>query len=342
MGRGNGESKVNSTPTPTPATPAATLAVWLDPTTEHLLLTDLLYIFQGIGGRYIRYDGRTESYLIDPTLKVNSTARDLVLSLCELGWLYGRVSGYLRGVLEEGGGGAGAGAGAGAGTGTVSGVVAQALAFSLQAELLDYLRLLAVLEQDLTASTYSGSTYSGSTYSGGGGMGPMVLTTAGGGGSGGISGGNGGGGNGSSNGINGSGGSGSGGGGRGSGSGLTLLRLRAWLQEPIERMIHMATIVDGARPLHGGALVSRLYSHSLHGDPATSLLVERVITAVCAPLYTMLARWVLYGELADPHREFFVFQNGGQNGRVLLIGKSINFIRLCLQQLPRVANADVG
>jgi hypothetical protein len=71
---------------------------------------------------------------------------------------------------------------------------------------------------------------------------------------------------------------------------------------------------------------------------------------------------VLYGELQDPHSEFFVLLNA--NGaasvrnvwrdtyklqttmlpcfishslatKILIIGKSINFIRLCLQKLPR-------
>jgi len=77
--------------------------------------------------------------------------------------------------------------------------------------------------------------------------------------------------------------------------------MKAWLQEPIERMCQMARMVDGALPLRGGALVSRLYAHTQHGDPATKALVRRVLDSVCAPLYTVLSRWVLYGELQDPH-----------------------------------------
>lgn len=74
---------------------------------------------------------------------------------------------------------------------------------------------------------------------------------------------------------------------------------------------------------------------------------------------------MLYGELQDPHKEFFVVLNTSTavrniwretyilQGRmlpayfssalaqkILLIGKSINFIRLCLQKLPRVTARD--
>ena len=44
--------------------------VWISPDTEVKLLKDLIYIFQGISGRHIRLDPRTESYIIDPSLKV--------------------------------------------------------------------------------------------------------------------------------------------------------------------------------------------------------------------------------------------------------------------------------
>ena len=90
-------------------------------------------------------------------------------------------------------------------------------------------------------------------------------------------------------------------------SGLTLLRMRAWMQEPIERsgkalnfqhftymlsggwqsqedeycrMCLMARLCDSCGPLRGGALASRLHCHAIHGDiQSTAVLVHRYNTS---------------------------------------------------------------
>lgn len=51
-------------------------------------------------------------------------------------------------------------------------------------------------------------------------------------------------------------------------------------------------------PLRGGALVSRLYGHIQHGDPATRALVRRILDSVCAPLYAVLGRFVSFSAAA--------------------------------------------
>lgn len=72
--------------------------------------------------------------------------------------------------------------------------------------------------------------------------------------------------------------------------GLTLLRLKAWMQEPLDRMCLMARLVDSAGPLTGGALASKLHNHARHGDPAVAQLVHQIMLAVCTPFYSILAK----------------------------------------------------
>jgi hypothetical protein len=74
---------------------------WIEPTVERKLIVDLIYILGGINGNYIKYDIRSESYLIDPSLQIPSTVRDIVLCICELGWLYTRVNSYRELVLSS-------------------------------------------------------------------------------------------------------------------------------------------------------------------------------------------------------------------------------------------------
>ena len=141
-------------------------------------------------------------------------------------------------------------------------------------------------------------------------------------------------------------------------SGLTLLRLRAWMHEPIDRMYLMARLVEGVGPLTGGALASRLHGHAQHGDPQVRTIVQRIMDSVSSPLYVMMTRWILHGDINDPFQEFFIGSRQGVNpnriwqdvyflrtgllpsflsinlaNKILVIGKSINFIRGCMPKL---------
>ena len=142
--------------------------------------------------------------MIDPSLKLQLPVKDTVLCLCELGWLYTKVSTYIQ-TCEK--------------AQVSRGLAVQAFSFALQEELHDYYRLLAVLEQELARKVTAQDTPSlphnkeggdgdSSTWVGS----VDALGT----------------------------------------SGLTLLRLRAWIQEPMDRMCMMARLVDSASPLTGG------------------------------------------------------------------------------------------
>lgn len=119
----------------------------------------------------------------------------------------------------------------------------------------------------------------------------------------------------------------------------------------------MARLVDGALPLQGGALASRLHGYAMSGDATSSTIVRRMMTSVCHPLYAILIRWIMHGELIDTYKEFFiginqeVSTNGGSlwhdlyfirsamlpnffskdlAQKILVIGKSFNFLRACI------------
>lgn len=151
------------------------------------------------------------------------------------------------------------------------------------------------------------------------------------------------------------------------GAGLSLRRLLVWTREPILRMRTLATLVDGCGGKKGGALARAVHSYAKHGDRYIKELVERAMGLVNRPLYEILHRWLFEGELDDAHAEFFVAEDAAVapalfwsakyalresmlplfvpkdlGDRVLLIGKTINFLRrVCDDQDPLFQPAAV-
>lgn len=87
---------------------------------------------------------------------------------------------------------------------------------------------------------------------------------------------------------------------------LTLHRLSAWLGDPQRRLRLLADIADSTQHLSGGALAGAVQQHMQHGDPFIHGYVGKILQQVCVPLFEMIRRWVLNGELEDPHQEFFI------------------------------------
>ena len=237
------------------------------------------------------------------------TVKDTVLCLCELGWLYSKVSTYITSCEKA----------------TVSrGLAVQAFTYALQEELHDYYRLLAVLEQELARKIANNENNksgildkSDNTYNNGGGNNSNGNRNS----------------NGSKNhyndnyGNNGHAsivdsrrfntpsqninrnGNQTQGQGQGQGldnsqshenetnsttwvssvdanatSGLTLLRLKAWMQDPLDRMCIMARLVDSAAPLTGGI---RNYLKSSY--PRHDFLLDNCIFPTVRPLFSCTA-----------------------------------------------------
>ncbi|KAJ7547158.1 hypothetical protein O6H91_08G072500 [Diphasiastrum complanatum] len=142
---------------------------------------------------------------------------------------------------------------------------------------------------------------------------------------------------------------------KGAGNYLSLRRLWVWLAEPLVRMRLMAVLVDDCKSLRGGAMAGAIHMHAQHGDPLVRGFMGSLLRRVCSPLFEMVRKWVLEGEIDDLYGEFFVvpqpvkaealWREGYQlqtgmlpsfipeplAQRILRTGKSINFLRVCCE-----------
>ncbi|KAG0307065.1 Gamma-tubulin complex component 3 [Linnemannia gamsii] len=100
---------------------------------ESVLLRDLMFVFQGIDGKMIKFGAESGTCTIDPSFNISHSTRGLVNRLTELGWLYKKVNQYVQTTLKEGS----------------AGLVEQSFCSALQHELVDYFRLIAVLESHI-------------------------------------------------------------------------------------------------------------------------------------------------------------------------------------------------
>jgi len=93
----------------------------------------VIYAAQGVDSKYIRYDPSEDAYVVEPNVGVPATQRTLLRRLCEIGWLYKKLSGHATAAVSSKGG-------------VLEGSVRQAFCSALQAELSNYFRMMAVLE----------------------------------------------------------------------------------------------------------------------------------------------------------------------------------------------------
>lgn len=84
------------------------------------------------------------------------------------------------------------------------------------------------------------------------------------------------------------------------------MKVLIWAAEPLHRLQWLATIADTCQEKKGGALATAVSSYQHNGDPGVKALVHELLLAVCGPLQYMLSKWLLEGEIYDPHSEFFI------------------------------------
>ncbi|XP_051138783.1 gamma-tubulin complex component 3 [Andrographis paniculata] len=100
---------------------------------EAVLVRDVLYVCQGINGKYVKFDEKADAYVLPELVKVPRATRIMIRKLCELGWLFRKVKQYITVSMDQF-------------PAKDVGTVGQAFCAALQDELSEYYKLLAVLE----------------------------------------------------------------------------------------------------------------------------------------------------------------------------------------------------
>lgn len=87
---------------------------------------------------------------------------------------------------------------------------------------------------------------------------------------------------------------------------LTFRKIELWIREPSTRLQWLSIISEACQEKKGGALATEIFRFKHNGDKAVQTLVHDLLVAVCAPMQYMLSKWLLEGEINDPHSEFFI------------------------------------
>ena len=59
-------------------------------------MRELLFVFQGIDGVLIKYQLLEDAYVLAPSVTVSPSTHKLINELCELGWLFKKVSDWVQ------------------------------------------------------------------------------------------------------------------------------------------------------------------------------------------------------------------------------------------------------
>uniref|UniRef100_A0A669F6W5 Tubulin gamma complex component 3 n=1 Tax=Oreochromis niloticus TaxID=8128 RepID=A0A669F6W5_ORENI len=127
------------TPTPQPLLAGSDFHVKVN---EAALVRDILYVFQGIDGKFIKMSAQDNCYKIDSKVVLCKSLRDTSSRLAELGWLHNKVRKYTDARSLD----------------RAFGLVGQSFCASLHQELKEYYRLLSVLHSQLQVEDDQGVT----------------------------------------------------------------------------------------------------------------------------------------------------------------------------------------
>ena len=99
--------------------------------TEKDLINDLLFVFEGINGKYIAYDAAEDAYILNKLVPWSEEVYNIINSLCEIGWLYKKIKLYLDYFKES----------------NIQSQFIKSFIYSIQNELNDYFKLISFLRQ---------------------------------------------------------------------------------------------------------------------------------------------------------------------------------------------------
>ena len=99
--------------------------------TEKDIINDLLFVFEGINGKYIAYDAAEDAYKLNKLIPWSEEITNIVSSLCEIGWLYKKIKLYLDYFKET----------------NIQSQFIKSFIYSIQNELNDYFKLISFLRK---------------------------------------------------------------------------------------------------------------------------------------------------------------------------------------------------
>ena len=99
--------------------------------TEKDLINDLMFVFQGINGKYITYDNNKDCFILNQYISFKENIYDIIGELSELGWLCKKLKFYLNFFKEK----------------HIASLYIQSLSYSIQNELNEYYKLIAFFKK---------------------------------------------------------------------------------------------------------------------------------------------------------------------------------------------------
>jgi len=71
-------------------------------------------------------------------------------------------------------------------------------------------------------------------------------------------------------------------------------------------LVALTEEVEGQR-VHGCKVLDAISRHASSGIPLVQACMQRILAKTHMVLYAQISAWIMYGMLADPSREFFIY-----------------------------------